>query len=186
MPPARRTVLRNCQQGIGLIEFAIALPILISLAVGLFSFGTVIRELTVVSDATKHAARAGARRSGDLNLLCESPNSSATITCPEIQVLMSALNPDTPLDVVAKSAACSYLDNAGLHEQNWLVSAIVRTRTEERISRQVLTVHISRTQSPTNEIAWNLSEIIKNLAAQATPGTGLHAQHSFLLEGACR
>ncbi len=128
------------ESGIGLLEFALVLPVLALLVAGLIDYGQLIREMNTLSLVARDAARAAstharvARNSspGEVRVLCNNPSypdttircndNPAALTIREYDAANAAATPDS-IKNAAKKAACLGLQNARLDAGNFDVTS---------------------------------------------------------------
>lgn len=77
--------IRN-NRGQTLVEFAIILPVLLLLVVGMMEFGLVINQYMVVAEAAREGARSAALGGTDANVISTSKNAASQIDKGELEV----------------------------------------------------------------------------------------------------
>lgn len=137
----------GAEDGLGLLEFAIILPVLVLLVVGLIDYGNLIREMNTLSLVARDAARVAATHArtarnttpGEVPVMCENPAvplSSVDCGGNAAQLQIQAYNPGAasttpdPIDVAAKKASCVAIRAAGLNPADFNVTPIVVDEAE--------------------------------------------------------
>nr|WP_300151844.1 TadE/TadG family type IV pilus assembly protein [Propionicimonas sp.] len=98
---------RKCERGAAALEFAIVLPVLLLLLVGIVDFGMVMGAQTQVANAAREGARAGA-------LTGKRPQAISAAT-GAISGMPGATNAGTSVDVICTTdagLACSLTDSS--------------------------------------------------------------------------
>lgn len=82
--PARRSRVAGSRRGQALVEFALTLPVLILLLVGIIDFGRAVWAVSVVSNAAREAARYAIVHGGSPSNLCPMgpPDQETVIPAP--------------------------------------------------------------------------------------------------------
>lgn len=111
---------RSRESGVSMLEFAIAMPMLVVFAAGVIDIGIGLRREQVVHAAAKEGARLGAA-SG--RATCESAPAAAIPCVDAIGI------PEDAVDTTGKRKACLYIQNAGLDLSAWTVLASVDPKT---------------------------------------------------------
>lgn len=103
VPPARRG-----QRGQSLVEFALVMPVLLILVLGIMEFGFAITDQVSVTNAARDGARAGALKGGSAAAAIAQAQHSASglISCP-LQTPTATYSGGTPNEVTV-DVQCNY------------------------------------------------------------------------------
>lgn len=85
----RRSSLKRNEKGQSLVEFALVLPLLLFLIMGIIQFGLVLSGYVTVSNAAREGARVGIIEKNDTSIIAkvtEAFDVSATLTNPSIEI----------------------------------------------------------------------------------------------------
>jgi hypothetical protein len=186
------------EAGLGMLEFAIILPVLVVIVAGLVDYGNLIRELNTLSLIARDAARTAAAHAraarntspGEQEVYCVHPTVPLTaVACNADQDALrireyEAANPDQTPDSVqmaAKKAACLGLQRAQLPAGDFQVTPTISDESEVAgnagtFTAKVIRVEVLRTAGETCLLCWG-----RMLSQTPLRGDGV-----FVLEDRCR
>lgn len=142
MTQSGRSISCIAQTGAALVEFAVIVPFLIALLIGLANVGLALYEKQVVTQAARAAAHYVSTLINDVTLAPVLPaDRSISNSCNVVQAF------GTPLDI-AQTVACSHLARANLDLDKWQVSVAIidLVNHDHSLSELLVEVELTRTE----------------------------------------
>ncbi len=137
------------ERGVSLLELAIVIPVIVLIVAGIVDYGFALREIQLISSASREGARIAAAHSrinhmaGGVRLPCKSGKSPASgVRCDAADL---TVQPTDPVANAAQKGACSFMKNSGLNLGDWSVESDVPDSVEfEGAKFDVVTVKIKK------------------------------------------
>lgn len=185
------------EDGLGMLEFALIIPVVFIIVAGLIDYGHVIRQLNTLSLIARDAGRAASTHSrtgrnstpGELQVMCENPAARAsTVACNASTAALTIRNyeaadptrtPDS-VEMAAKKAACLGLQSAKLDAREYEITTDIQDIPE----------------SPADPTSYKAKELRLNINFTGTncllcwgrlvAGVAVRGDSNFVLEDKCR
>lgn len=172
---------RKNERGVSLLELAIFLPVILLIVVGIVDYGFALREVQVISSAAREGARVAASHARQGKLKRGAPvecagSATREENCAKNISLLKVNDSTDSVASVAQKSTCSFLLNAGVSGEDWLVrSSVIKDVVEDNTKFDLVRVVIRRNQTNSCVLCWEA--VLSSFKAQT--------ESTFALESPC-